>query len=285
MTQYPEDFKDDLEAYPLRLNVAALPDRRFFKMTRTLTIGVVLLSALLIVLGVFLNYQITHLDVTVRRRGTWQFYHIDPIEKKLKPVESVSMKLDPLRLVVEERLREYLKDRNSTIWDEDAMTERFGDSGLIAQMTHKDLMGAAGEEIKAMRAQTRGSGLVRDVHIYDLKMMDRRWWGSAKKALWMAIIEVFDLPMVSDWQGTACPCSDNSKSCLDCKIKNAKRRERLKIWLKTSFSRPKECIVTEQRDRCKNPLGISVDKYVPAIMPIHADERYWDLPAALQPEL
>ena len=47
MVQYPEDLHDELEAYPVRLNVAALPDRRFFKMMRTLTVGTVLLTSLL----------------------------------------------------------------------------------------------------------------------------------------------------------------------------------------------------------------------------------------------
>ncbi len=78
MADLPEKMRDELGAYPLRLHVAALPERRFFKMTRTLTIITTLLAGLLIVLGVFLNYQITHLDVSVGRRGNWRFYRIDP---------------------------------------------------------------------------------------------------------------------------------------------------------------------------------------------------------------
>ena len=109
MADYPETPQDKLEAYPLRLNVAALPERRFFKMTRTLTICVVLLSALLILLGVYLNYQITHLDVAVRRGSAWQFFRIDPEDKKLKMTESTAVGVDALRLVVEEKLIEYLR--------------------------------------------------------------------------------------------------------------------------------------------------------------------------------
>ena len=276
MEEYPENMKDELEAYPLRLNVAALPDRRFFKMTRTLTVCVVLLSALLIVLGVTVNYQITHLDVTVRRGSVWQFYHIDPVEKRLKALESSAVRLDPLLLVVEERLREYLKERNSTVWDQEIMSQRLSGAGLVAQMSHQDVYTAFGTDAKTMLAQTRGSGLVRDVHIYELRVMNTN--------LWMAIIEIFDLPMANDWRGAVCSCSDNSKACLDCKIKKSKRRERYKIWIRTSFR--KQAMCEENKSRCReNPLGVSVDKYMPMLMPIHEENKFWDVPSALQPEI
>jgi len=274
--QYPEDFHDELEAYPLRLHVAALPDRRFFKMTRTLTVGTVLLSALLIVLGVFLNYQLTHLNVTVRRSGVWQFYRIDPEEKRLKATESASVQLLPMRLVIEERLREYIKIRNSTVWNLDKMDENRSADGVIGQMSKSDIFESFGPEFMAMQAQTRGSKLVRDVHIYDVKLVNTN--------LWMALIETFDLPITDDLE-SVCACSDNSRSCLDCKIQNAQKRERRRIWIRTSFNRPQECRVQKRNMTCPNPLGISVDKYISTFVPIHDEATFWDLPAALRPDI
>lgn len=285
MTQYPEDLHDELEAYPLRLNVAALPDRRFFKMTRTLTVCVVLLSALLILLGVFLNYQITHLDVSVRRKGVWQFYHIDPIEKRLKPMESSSIRLDPMRLVVEERLRKYLEERNSTVWDQEEMSRRLSGLGVVAQISHPDVFTAFGPDAKAMLAQTRGAGLVRDVHIYELKLMSELKLSDGKVRVWMAIIETFDLPMANDWGGAVCACSDNSKTCLDCKIQKSKHRERFKVWIRT-FDEKKRALCEANKNRCPdNPLGIMVDKYIPLMMPIHEDNKFWDVPLQLRPKI
>ena len=64
-------------------------------------------------------------------------------------------------------------------------------------MSHKDVYAPFTTEAKAMQAQTRGAGLVRDVHIYELKVVNTN--------MWMAIIEVFDLPMANDWGG-GCMC-------------------------------------------------------------------------------
>ncbi|MBQ3695616.1 MAG: hypothetical protein II938_01425 [Alphaproteobacteria bacterium] len=267
MANYPETPQDKLEAYPLRLNVSALPERRFFKMTRTLTVCVVLLSALLISLGVYLNYQITHLDVTVRRGGVWQFYRIDPQDKKLKPTESTSIVINPMRLIVEEKLMQYLKVRNSTVWAIDTMNYNFGQTGPIAQLSAPSVFTAFVREGQALLSKTRGNGLVREAHIYDLRLV--------APDLWMAVLETFDLPITDDLV-SACACSDNSKACLKCKIDESKNRERKKIWIRTSFSRPKTLA---------NPFGVSVDKYVSTFLPIHSEATYWDLPADLQPEI
>ncbi len=267
MADYPEIPHDKLEAYPLRLNVSALPERRFFKMTRTLTVGVVLLSALLICLGVFLNYQITHLDVSVRRNNSWQFYRIDPEEKQLKNAESFSIRVDPLRLMVEAKLMEYLTIRNSTIWQIDVMDKNFGPSGPIAQLSPPKIFASFDMEARSMLSKTRANRLIREVHIYDLKWL--------RSNLWMAIIETFDMP-ITDESISPCPCADNSKKCLQCKTQKAENHERKKIWMRTSFNRPKTPY---------NPLGISVDKYISTFMPIHPEATYWDLPPALQPEI
>jgi len=267
VADYPETPKDKLEAYPLRLNVSALPERRFFKMTRTLTICVVLLSALLISLAVFLNYQITHLDVTVKRGATWQFYRIDPESKQLKGIESASIRVDPLRLVVEEKLMDYLKIRNSTVWSKDIMDENFGPAGPIAQVSEPRVFSVFDQEARSLVAKTRANRLIREVHIYTLKLV--------RNNLWMAVLETFDLPITDD-AVSPCPCSDNSKACLKCKTQKAEKHERKKIWIRTSFGRPKTPY---------NPLGISVDKYISTFMPIHPDATYWDLPPDLQPDI
>ncbi len=267
MVDYPETPRDQLEAYPLRLNVSALPERRFFKMTRTLTVCVVLLASLLICLGVFLNYQITHLDVTVKRGNTWQFYRIDPEAKQLKATESSVIKIDPLQLVVEEKLVDYLKIRNSTVWSMDVMDANFGPSGPIAQLSEPRVFVTFDQEARSMLAKTRGSSLIRDTHIFALKLI--------RGNLWMAIIETFDLPITDD-ATSPCLCVDNSKECLSCKISKSKNRERKKIWMRTSFNRPKTLY---------NPLGVSVDKYISTFLPIHNEATYWDLPPDLQPEI
>ena len=267
MADYPETPQDKLEAYPLRLNVSALPERRFFKMTRTLTVCVVLLASLLMCLGVFLNYQITHLDVTVKRGTSWQFYRIDPEAKLLQATESAAIKVDPMRLVVEEKLMDYLKIRNSTVWRMDTMDANFGPAGPIAQMSEPRVFVVFDQEARSMLAKTRGGSLIREVHIYTLKLI--------RNNLWMAIIETFDLPITDD-AVSPCPCTDNSKVCLSCKIEKAKNRERRKIWMRTSFNRPKTPF---------NPLGVSVDRYTSTLLPIHPDAAYWDLPPDLQPEI
>ena len=283
MEHFPEQLHDELEAYPLRLNVAALPERRFFKMIRTLTVLVVLASALMICLAVFLNYQITHLNVTLLKNNRWQFYQIDPQEKKLHTLENAEIRLNPLVLMIESKLRDYLMWRNSTAGSEQQISANFTSGGRIYQFSSTKVFDRFASVDKRNLPQ-RDTDIVREAHIYDLRLLYPRF-----PYLWMAYIEVFDMPATEDYVGV-CLCSDNSKQCLDCKKQKSVNRERYKIWIRTTFGRPQKCIVQDQdpilKDQdaglCLNPLGISVDEYNPTIVPIHDDETYWNLPPALR---
>lgn len=285
MEKYPEQLRDELEAYPLRLNVAALPERRFFKMIRTLTLLVVLLSALLIVLAVFLNYQITHLDITLHRNGRWQFYQIDPQKKTLTPLESSTIGANSLVLFVESKVRDYLMWRNTTAGPEQQINANFAPGGRIAQFSESRLFAQFVNHDRRKLPQ-RDTDIVREAHIYDLQLVYPRL-----PYLWLAYVEVFDMPATEDDVGV-CLCSDNSADCLSCKVQKAVNRERYKIWMRTSFNRPKKCSVRDQDPNlpdqdaglCLNPLGISVDSYVPTFVPIHDDEIYWDIPPILRPD-
>ena len=281
LKNYSDEAHDELEAYPLRLNVAALPERRFFKMIRTLTVAVVLSGAVLIILAVFLNYQITHLDISVGRPSRWQFYRMDPQEKTLRTIESSTIRVNALKLLIEAALRDYLIMRNSTSLSTDVMEKNFSTYGRIAQFSSSEVFGQFSTEKSLMLSKIRGKGkkLIREAHIYDLRLVNSN--------MWMAIIEVFDMPVTEDSVGV-CRCSDNSKECLTCKIQKAKNRERYKIWIRTSLNPRKAfCNVNPKinENLCFNPLGITVEKYIPTKMPIHEQDVYWNLPPALRPNL
>ena len=267
MADLPERLSDELGAYPLRLNVSALPERRFFKMTRTLTIITTLLAGLMIVLGALVNYQITHQDVSVGHRGNWRFYRIDPEQKRLKRIESLTKSVPAVQIVVEEELMRYLKIRNSTVWATDLMDYNFGASGPIAQFSSAEVFDGFSREARTTLAMTRGEGLIRDVHVYDLQLL--------RENLWVAIIETFDLPITDDLI-SECVCSDNSKACLKCKTTHAKRHNRMKVWMRTALNRGRSY---------ENPLGIRVTSYEAVFVPIHENATYWDLPPALRPEI
>ncbi len=275
--EYPEDFKDVLEAYPLRLNVNALPERRFVKMMRSLKVAVALLSSLMILLGVYLNYQITHLDVDVRKGKTLQFFRVDPESKQLSPAESGEMSLSALRLVAEDQLMKYLKMRNRTVWNQDEMIKNWGVNGLIYRMS-SDVVYRGFEEERNVLNNVRGLEMLREVHVYELKWV--------RDNLWMAIIETFDMPL-TDTGFEVCECSDNTPACIDCHIAKTKKRERRKIWMRTGFSRkpPEVSDAFPAQIFDLNPMGVSVEKYVSVYMPINEKEPYWDLPPALRPDI
>ena len=283
LEQFPEHLHDELEAYPLRLNVSALPERRFFKMIRTLTVLVVLAGALLISLAVFLNYQITHLDITLYKNGRWQFYQIDPMEKRLYPLESSTKTLNPLAFVIEAKLRDYLIWRNNTTGSDQQIKTNINPGGRIFQFSGTKVW-AQFVNVDKPKINQRDDDVVRETHIYDLQLVDSRF-----PYLWLAYIEIFELPATEDFVGI-CLCSDNSQKCLDCKKQNAIKRERYRVWMRTSFSRPHECkvlgtefdLTDSEANLCLNPLGISVDTYIPTIVPIHDENTYWDLPPVLR---
>lgn len=273
--------QDVLEAYPTRMHVEALPDRRFFRMTRTLTIINALSVCLVIALSCFFYYAMDNQDVDIRYpSGQNALYSMDRANKTLTRVDLTTATYSPIQLMAEEALKNYIQLRHSVVWDKDEMSYRLSpvpppdrSTSLLKLLSSDRMFGSIVQQQNEVIEMLRKEGLVRDVHIYELKHV----YGN----LWTATVDLFDIPIDRDTLEPFCMCQDNSKQCLDCKVTYAKekgpnnrsRHQRLKIWAR---------IGRANRPTHENPFGFSMNSYIVQYIPLHEKLGYWDFPAKWQ---
>ena len=272
--------KDILEAYPARMHVEALPDRRFFRMTRTLTIINSLSVCLLIALCCFFYYAMDNQDVDIRyASGQNALYRLNRENKTLNRIGLTTGNYSPVQLMAEDALQNFIQLRHSVVQDKDEMDYRLSPAppsdrptSLLRLLSSDAMFGSIVQQQNEVRQMLKREGCVRDVHIYELKHI----YGN----LWTATVDLFDIPLDSNLE-PYCSCQDNSKKCLDCKMEYAKekgfnnrsRHQRLKIWAR---------IGRLHRPSYENPFGFSINSYIAQYIPVHEGSDYWGLPAVFQ---
>ena len=259
---------DVLGVYPEYMQVKALPERRYMKTARVLAIFIILNLACVIGLSGYFVYNADRVDVTIGNRNKAYLYTIDSSRKVLLPAEYAKVNMSAYKLYVEQILREYIKNRHEIIWDNTIMQWRWDRTGPVGNLSHGDnVYGPFQEEARLNFEASRSKGFVRDVHLYELTNV----YGST----WEGVLDTFDMP-IPDPFNPLCACSDNSKACIDCKVKNAFDRKRYRVIIRLD---------RRGIPNSANPLGYLVQSYHLLHLPIDEKETYWGVPTALKPDL
>ena len=258
---------DRLGAYPERMQVRALPERRFLKTSRMLAVATIINIVVLFMLGTIYIYLTDHADVSISGRQTAHLYSIDYEKKKLIPSEYYTNDIANRYLIHEANLRDYINQRHTILWDDNAMVTRWNERSWLSRASSNNVWSVLKEALNYELGSSRALEFVRDVHIYDLNNV----YGN----LWEGVIETFDMP-IPDAFNPLCQYSDNSKECIQCKILYAKNRHRYKVYIRTTLDGPKTIT---------NPYGFMVDGYYLLHMPTTPDDPVWELPRVLRPDL
>ena len=260
---------DTMGAYPEGMQVKALPERRYMKTARFLTIVILLNLALIMMLAGFVTYVADRVDVSIANRRVVNLYTIDSSRKVVVPAEYEEKVVHAFDLYIESRLQEYIRYRHEIIWDNNAMKQRWGNKGPIAAMSHyKKVYTPFQVEADLMYSDSRTSGFVRDVHLYELK--------KTTPGMWEGLIDTFDLPIPDSFNPICANCMDNSKECIACKAKHALKRQRFRVFVR---------VQKNGTPHLSNPLGFLVNSYNTLYVPIREDEKYWGIPSDLKPDL
>ncbi len=261
------DSPDILGAYPENMQVRAIPERRYLKTSRLLALFVILNVAVLIALSGLFVYYANRVDVSIAGANSLYLFAIDHEQKILKPSEYYRKNVHSLQLMTEAIVRDYIIQRHAVLWDDDEMRRRWNSpQSFVLNYSTPRLFNdfRKGEALQFLN-ESRSNNVTKDVHLYDLKLL--------KNNLWHGIFEVFDMP-IPDAYRAICPCDDNSETCLSCKRQHAIKRHRYQVYLRTRMdSEPTKA----------NPLGITIYEYHLLYMPIHDDEKVWDIPSLLRP--
>ncbi len=259
---------DVLGAYPEYMQVKALPERRYMKTARFLAVIIILNIALTILIASFIIYSADRVDISIANRRAVNLFTIDSSRKVILPAEYEEIAVSANSLYIESILRNYIQLRNEIVWDNGAMQKRWGSSGPVSVFSNHKLVYAPFQaEADLMYNESRTKGFVRDVHIYELKRVHGNTWEG--------IFDTFDMPIPNAFN-PLCPCEDNSKTCIECKTKNALAHQRFRVIIR---------IDQRGTPSSTNPFGYQIQTYNVLYMPIHEREKYWNTPADLKPEL
>lgn len=265
--KHSNNSPDVLGRYPEYMQVRALPERRYVKTSRVLAIIVLINIGITLALAGFYTYLAERVDVSIANQRAVNLFYIDTEQKRLRPAEHTHKSVYAMNLISEAAIRDYIMNRHTILWDNNAMNYRWGNGGLVWALSegtniYKQFQTTAEQEIKLSRSQ----GFVRDVHILELELLYQN--------LWMGIFDTFDMP-IPDSFNPLCDCSDNSQECLDCKRKHAYNHRRYKVFVRSNYANAKSV---------GNPMGFSIYGYYVLPMVVR-DDSFWDTPRTLKPEL
>ncbi len=261
------DETDVLEAYPERIQISAIPERRYLRTTRILAVATFLNMGIMLALSGIFVYLAARLDVSVANQKVVNLYMIDPERKVIQASEHDRISVSALQLMMESALRDYVINRHSVVWDQEVQESRWGRGGPVSVYSSPNVYKQFSLEYVNAFNESRSKKVVKDVHLYDLKQ--------TPSGMWEGIFEVFDMP-IPDMFNPLCQCSDNTRECLECKQKNNIGRKRYKVFIRAGFNGSPSLM---------NPLGIMINRYALLHQPIDQKEKMWGLPSILRSEM
>lgn len=264
-----EDSPDVLGRYPEYMQVRALPERRYLKTARLLALFIFLNMAVMMAVAGFFTYNADRIDISIANNRAVNLFSIDTSRQVLIPAEYATRNIKALELFAESLLRDYIQNRHTVVWENKTMTMRWDVGGPVAGYSHyKKVYMPFRMSADKLFEESRKKGFVRDVHIYELKLI--------KQNLWEAVIDTFDMPIPDAYNPLCDSCTDNSKKCITCKVEHTTRQMRHRIFIRTSYNGVKTVL---------NPLGFVVETYNMLYVPIDNKEKFWRVPNDLKPEL
>ncbi len=261
------DNDDVLGAYPEKMQIAAIPERRYLKTSRLLAVVTFINLGVLIALAGIFVYLVVRLDVSVANQRVVNLYSMDPERQVIQASEYNTKSIPALQLMMEQAMMDYVLNRHTIIWDVNEQNYLWSGAGAVGQYSTQEVYQAFQIESERAFRETRAKKIVKDVHLYSLKLTGTN--------MWEGIFDIFDMP-IPDMFNPLCQCSDNSAACLNCKATHALGRQRFKVYIRSDFSAPKTL---------SNPLGILVKQYNQLYVPIDPKENFWGQPSVLRPEL
>ena len=262
--EIPEN-QDALGAYPLRMQISAIPERRYLRTARLLAVITFLNMAVLIALsGVFIHYAVNK-DISLENKGYQTLYMMNPEYKIIQSAERTESGHKAIEFILEQAVRDYIKSRYTVFTDKQKQEKSWKYLNLYTQS--EKLKKFYESDIFSLREPALRKGVNREVHIYSLRQ--------TPTGLWEALVDVFDMKP-RDPYNPVCDCLDNSQECIKCKEELNLGRTRYRMYVKTSLWG------TTNLD---NPLGIRVEDIYVTPQIIHPEEHFWGIPSVLKPEL
>lgn len=190
-SEVDESTNDKLGAYPEKVHVNAMPERRYLKTSRSMTIlastllcGCIVLAFVIYMLAPQLRSE--PLLLAIDRR----FYRLEPVQRSIVWVSAN-------QLLMEEHIKQYILLRHTIVPDVDEMRDRWGDTSLLRWFSDANTWKAFKPEQEVNMARMM-EGLTAEVNV--------RFVSQVTSGLWLAEFDTFEhmpedeLPTVKRWR-------------------------------------------------------------------------------------
>ncbi len=230
-----ESTNDKLGAYPERVHVNAMPERRYLKTSRVMAFvaagllcGAVIWGCGIYMLAPQLRSEPGLLAINKR------FYRLDPVEKDM-------VWGDPSELLMEQYIKQYVTMRHTIVPDVDEMNARWGKNSFLRWASERHVFSAFLGERDVWNARML-EGLTAEVNVRLVKKQLPR--------IWMVEFDVIE----------------------HTPEKEEPTVKRFRVLMTTGFggeARP----YPNRDERIKNPMDFLVEDYALSSRPVTADNK------------
>ena len=164
-----EQSNDVLEAYPERLHVSALPERRYLKTARFFVVVSLLSLTLNFALAFIYMRNASLVEAVVHNPESQDtfMYQLDYYNKELKPIQKPKRRLLGKDLVYQNLITDYLNERYQIKYNRQEMEAKWGTGGKLfayAPKLHELFIPEANAGLAALQ-----NGITREIYIYSIQ--------------------------------------------------------------------------------------------------------------------
>ncbi len=165
-----DNTNDKLGAYPEKVHVGAMPERRYLKTSRIMT----LLSAGLLCISIILTFCIYMLSPLVR--SVPQLLAIDKRFYKLEPVQTQVVLWPASMLLMEEHIKQYILLRHTIVPDIDEMQARWNENNSLLRWFSSEEAFRDFTAEKEVNMARMTEGLTTEVNVRFVHRIDSSLW-------------------------------------------------------------------------------------------------------------
>ena len=249
-SQKDEATKDKLGAYPERMHVRALPERRYLKTARIMTIATLMSLMLNVALAFIIMYIAPQMTTTITKGERNYLFQADKFFKEVKPIPNSTTKMSWGRLVWDAEIDRYVHELFTVVPDKNQMDYIWHENNFLSLATQSNKI--AFSMWRQQAYDLLKQGINTEVWVHTIHFVP-------VTGLYEVIFDVFFLENANGMK-RVCPCMFQNEACSTCLKAEAPRVERYKMVIRPSLGRLMGLA---------NPYGLSLDSWHLLRLPIY----------------
>lgn len=270
---------DVVGAYPERLHVRALPERRYLKTSRVM--------AMIAFVSIAFNFGFAFVYMKMassvssviaqplpenptaeqRARRTTRLYRLDMFNQAVKQIEPAETMRSARTLVAENLIEEYITLRYAIVPSYEEMAQRMAEGSKLYLLSSTAVASEFSYEKDQVFRNVR-NGITREVYIYSIK--------NVNTDLFEVIFDVFTFDENAAAQ-RVCKCLSKDEACLTCLREKATYVQRYKAMMRVRF----QAGLSSLEDVLQNPYFFNIYTYSLFPVTIQNDDPWHDIDRAL----